>query len=199
MEENEPRSPTRSPKTWTVPFEAFIADIATTAGEAKFAAKKLRGGPKRKYLLLEAPQLPGRGWIEYEPYGTVLIIGAWNYPFYLTLGPAVGAIAAGNAVVLKPSEIARRRRHADGRLMPEYLDNEAIAVVEGDGAISQELIAQGLDRVLFTGGTEIGRKIAEARPAADAGHPGTRRQEPGDRDPTPTSRSRPSGSPGASC
>ena len=51
-------------------------------------------------------QLPGRGWIEYEPYGTVLVIGAWNYPFYLTLGPAVGAIAAGNAVILKPSEIA---------------------------------------------------------------------------------------------
>src|SRR5579875_1324138 len=78
------------------PFEAFIADIATTAGEAKYAAKKVRRWTKRKYQLLEMPQLPGRGWIEYEPYGTVLIIGAWNYPFYLTLGPAVGAIAAGN-------------------------------------------------------------------------------------------------------
>ncbi|OBG60575.1 MULTISPECIES: aldehyde dehydrogenase family protein [unclassified Mycobacterium] len=143
------------------PFEAFIADIATTAGEAKFAAKRVRRWTRRRYQLLEMPQLPGRGWIEYEPYGTVLIIGAWNYPFYLTLGPAVGAIAAGNAVILKPSEIAEASAHLMAELVPRYLDNDAIAVVEGDGSVSQELIAQGLDRLLFTGGTEIGRKVYE--------------------------------------
>ncbi|WP_102419074.1 aldehyde dehydrogenase family protein [Mycobacterium sp. 4858] len=143
------------------PFEAFIADVATTAGEAKYAAKRVRRWTRRKYQLLEMPQLPGRGWIEYEPYGTVLIIGAWNYPFYLTLGPAVGAIAAGNAVILKPSEIAAASAHLMAELVPKYLDNDAIAVVEGDGSVSQELIAQGLDRVLFTGGTEIGRKVYE--------------------------------------
>ncbi|OBI84775.1 aldehyde dehydrogenase family protein [Mycobacterium asiaticum] len=141
--------------------EAFIADIATTAGEAKYAAKKLRKWTRRKYLLLEAPQLPGRGWVEYEPYGTVLIIGAWNYPIYLTLGPAVGALAAGNAVILKPSEIAPASSRVMAELVPKYLDKDAVAVVEGDGAVTQELIAQGLDRVLFTGGTEIGRKVYE--------------------------------------
>ncbi|OBJ47438.1 aldehyde dehydrogenase family protein [Mycobacterium asiaticum] len=141
--------------------EAFIADIATTAGEAKYAAKKLRKWTRRKYLLLEAPQLPGRGWVEYEPYGTVLIIGAWNYPFYLTLGPAVGALAAGNAVILKPSEIAPASSRLMAELVPKYLDRDAVAVVEGDGTVTQELIAQGLDRVLFTGGTEIGRKVYE--------------------------------------
>jgi aldehyde dehydrogenase (NAD+) len=141
--------------------EAFIADVATTVSEAKYAAKKVRKWTRRKYLLLEAPQLPGRGWVEYEPYGTVLIIGAWNYPFYLTLGPAVGAIAAGNAVVLKPSEIAAASSHLMAELVPRYLDNDAIALVEGDGMVSQELIAQGLDRVMFTGGTEIGRKVYE--------------------------------------
>ncbi len=143
------------------PVEAFIADIATTVSEAKYAAKKVRRWTRRKYLLLEAPQLPGRGWVEYEPYGTVLIIGAWNYPFYLTLGPAVGAIAAGNTVVLKPSEIAAASSRLMAELVPRYLDNDAIAVIEGDGAVSQELIAQGLDRVMFTGGTEIGRKVYE--------------------------------------
>jgi aldehyde dehydrogenase (NAD+) len=143
------------------PVEAFIADIATTISEAKLAAKKVRKWTRRKYLLLEMPQLPGRGWIEYEPYGTVLIIGAWNYPFYLTLGPAVGAIAAGNAVVLKPSEIAAASSRLMAELVPRYLDKDAIAVVEGDGMVSQELIAQGLDRVMFTGGTEIGRKVYE--------------------------------------
>ncbi|MGO9153437.1 aldehyde dehydrogenase family protein [Mycobacterium sp.] len=143
------------------PVEAFIADVATTVGEAKYAAKKVRKWMRRKYLLLELPQLPGRGWVEYEPYGTVLIIGAWNYPFYLTLGPAVGAIAAGNAVILKPSEIAAASSRLMAELVPRYLDRDAIAVVEGDGAVSQELIAQGLDRVMFTGGTEIGRKVYE--------------------------------------
>src|SRR3984957_14387915 len=143
------------------PFEAWLADSATTAGEARDAAKNVKKWMRRKYRLLELAQLPGRGWVEYEPYGTVLIIGAWNYPFYLTLGPLVGAIAAGNTVVLKPSEIAQASADLMAELVPRYLDNEAIAVVEGDGAVSQELIAQGLDRVFFTGGTEIGRKVYE--------------------------------------
>ena len=91
----------------------------------------------------------------------MLIIGAWNFPFALTLGPAVGAIAAGNTVALKPSEIAPASSRLMAELVPRYLDRDAIAVVEGDGAVSQELIAQGFDRVLFTGGTEIGRKVYE--------------------------------------
>src|SRR5580693_5373797 len=143
------------------PFEAWLADAATTAGEARYAAKHVKKWMRRKYRRLELAQLPGRGWVEYEPYGTVLIIGAWNYPFYLTLGPAVGAIAAGNTVLLKPSEIAPASAALMAELVPSYLDRDAIAVVEGDGAVSQELIAQGFDRVFFTGGTEIGRKVYE--------------------------------------
>jgi aldehyde dehydrogenase (NAD+) len=143
------------------PFEAWLADSASTAVEARFAAKRVKRWTRRKYRMLELPQLPGRGWIEYEPYGTVLIIGAWNYPFYLTLGPLVGAIAAGNTVVLKPSEIAPASAQLMAELVPKYLDTDAIAVIQGDGAVSQELIAQGFDRVMFTGGTEIGRKVYE--------------------------------------
>ncbi len=143
------------------PFEAWLADTAITAGEARYAAKHVKRWMRRKYRLLELAQLPGRAWVEYEPYGTVLIIGAWNYPFQLTLCPAIAAISAGNAVVLKPSEIAPASSQLMAELVPRYLDNDAIAVVEGDGAVSQELIAQGFDRVLFTGGTEIGRKVYE--------------------------------------
>jgi aldehyde dehydrogenase (NAD+) len=143
------------------PFEAWLADIASTAGEAKDAAKNLRKWARRKYRMLEMSQLPGRGWVEYEPYGTVLIIGAWNFPFALTLGPAVGAIAAGNTMVLKPSEVAAASSALMAELVPKYLDSDAIAVIEGDGRISQELISQGFDHLLFTGGTEIGRKVYE--------------------------------------
>ena len=144
------------------PFESWLADIASTAGEAADAAKNVGKWTKRKHRLLEFSQLPGRGWIQYEPYGTVLIIGAWNFPFALTLGPAVGAIAAGNAVVLKPSEVSPASSALMAELVPRYLDTDAIAVVEGDGDVSQELIAQGFDRLCFTGGTEIGRKVYES-------------------------------------
>jgi aldehyde dehydrogenase (NAD+) len=61
------------------PFEAWLADSASTAGEARYAAKHVGKWMRRRYRLLELAQLPGRGWVEYEPYGTVLIIGAWNY------------------------------------------------------------------------------------------------------------------------
>src|ERR1700751_625178 len=143
------------------PFKAGLAASATTAGEARYAAKNVKKWMRRKYRLLELAQLPGRGWVEYEPSGTGLIIGAWNYPFYLTLGPAVGTIAAGNTLVLKPSEIAPASAALMAELVPRYLDNDAVAVVEGDGAVSQELIAQGCDRVFFTGGNEVGCKVYE--------------------------------------
>ncbi len=143
------------------PFEAWLADIASTTGEAKAAARNVGKWMKRSYRLLEMSQLPGRGWVQYEPYGTVLIIGAWNFPFALTLGPAVGAIAAGNTVVLKPSEVAPASSALMAELVPKYLDPDAIAVIEGDGAVSQQLVAQGFDHLLFTGGTEIGRKVYE--------------------------------------
>ena len=143
------------------PFEAWLADIASTSGEAKDAAKNVKKWMRRKYRLLEMSQLPGRGWVEYEPYGTVLVIGAWNFPFVLTLGPAVAAISAGNTVVLKPSEVCPASSALMAELVPKYLDNDAIAVIEGDGAVSQELIAQGFDHICFTGGTDIGRKVYE--------------------------------------
>ena len=147
------------------PFEAWLADVASTTGEAAYAAKNVGKWAKRRHFLLEMSQLPGRGFVEYEPYGTVLIIGAWNFPFALTLGPAAGAIAAGNTLVLKPSEVAPASSALMAELVPRYLDTDAIAVIEGDGAVSQELIAQGFDHLLFTGGTEIGRKVYEGAAA----------------------------------
>lgn len=144
------------------PFEAWLADIASTAAEAHDAARNVGKWAKRRYRRLELSQRPGRGWIQYEPYGTVLVIGAWNFPFALTLGPLIGALAAGNAVVLKPSELSPESSRLMAELVPRYLDTEAVAVVEGDGAVSQELIAAGFDKLCFTGGTEIGRKVYES-------------------------------------
>ena len=107
-------------------------------------------------------QLPGSARVEFEPLGTVLIIGPWNYPVFLTLSPLVAAIAAGNTVVIKPSELAPKTSAFLARALPRYVDAEAVRVVEGDGATTRICSPQGFDHALFTGGTEIGKKIMES-------------------------------------
>jgi aldehyde dehydrogenase (NAD+) len=92
----------------------------------------------------------------------VLIIGPWNYPFFLCMSPLVAAVAAGDAAVIKPSELAPATSALLARLVPRYLDPEAVRVVEGAAEVTQDLLSQGFDHALFTGGTEVGRKIMAA-------------------------------------
>ncbi|QEN12017.1 aldehyde dehydrogenase family protein [Mycolicibacterium sp. ELW1] len=143
-------------------FEAWLADIGSTKAEAAFARKQLKKWVKPQKSRLPLAQQPGRAWVQYDPLGAILVIGPWNYPFYLCMAPLVAAIAAGNGVVIKPSELAPATSALIARLVPEYLDSEAVRVVEGDAAVTQDLLAQGFDHALFTGGTEIGRKIMAA-------------------------------------
>jgi aldehyde dehydrogenase (NAD+) len=144
------------------PHETWFGDVASTVGEAEYALKHLKKWMKPVRTGVPLALMPGKAAYRYEPLGTVLVIGPWNYPFYLTLGPLIGAVAAGNCCVVKPSEHAPAASAALARLIPEYLDSEAIAVLEGDARITQQIIDAKLDLVFFTGGTEIGRKIAEA-------------------------------------
>lgn len=142
--------------------EAWLGDIASTAGEAAYARKHLKTWMRRHRQPVPLAQLPGRSWVQYDPLGVVLVIGPWNYPVYLSLGPLVAAVAAGNCAVLKPSEAAPATSALLARLVPLYLDAEAVRVVEGDGQTTQDLLAQGFDHALFTGGTAIGKKIMAA-------------------------------------
>ncbi|WP_328349892.1 aldehyde dehydrogenase family protein [Mycobacterium sp. NBC_00419] len=143
-------------------FDAWLGDIGSTKAEAAFARKHLKKWVKPKRQGLPLGQLPGRAWVQYDPLGVILVIGPWNYPFYLCMAPLVAAIAAGNAAVIKPSELAPATSELIARLVPQYLDTDAIRVVEGEASTTQELLAQGFDHALFTGGTEIGRKIMAA-------------------------------------
>jgi aldehyde dehydrogenase (NAD+) len=142
--------------------EAWLGDIASTKAEAAYARKHLRKWMRRRRASLPLAQLPGRAWVQRDPLGVVLIIGPWNYPLYLSLAPLVAAVAAGNCAVLKPSELAPATSALLARLLPQYVDREAVRVVEGDAPVTQDLLAQGFDHALFTGGTEIGRKIMAA-------------------------------------
>jgi aldehyde dehydrogenase (NAD+) len=140
-------------------FDAWFGDLASTKGEVDFALKHLKSWVKPQRIRVPLSQRPGSARVQYEPLGVVLVIGPWNYPVYLSLGPMVAALAAGNAVVLKPSELAPATSALLARLIPQYLDPEAVVVVEGDGAVTQDLLALGFDHAFFTGGTEVGKKI----------------------------------------
>jgi aldehyde dehydrogenase (NAD+) len=142
--------------------DAWLADLAPTAAESAYARKHLRKWVKPKRVGLPLAAVPGRAWYEYEPLGVVAVIGPWNYPVNLTLGPLVGAIAAGNCAVLKPSEHTPAVSAALAKLVPQYLDSDAFAVVEGAAAQTQEILDQALDHCFFTGGPEIAKHVMAA-------------------------------------
>jgi aldehyde dehydrogenase (NAD+) len=142
--------------------DAWLGDIASSKAEAAYARKHLKRWMRPRRIPLPLNQLPARGWVQYDPLGVVLVIGPWNYPVYLSLAPLVAAVAAGNCAVIKPSELAPATSAVLARLVPEYLDPAAVRVVEGDAAVTQALLAEGFDHVLFTGGTEVGKKIMAA-------------------------------------
>jgi aldehyde dehydrogenase (NAD+) len=97
-----------------------------------------------------------------EPLGVVAIIAPWNYPVQLTLAPMIGALAAGNAVVLKPSELAPATARVLAELVPRYLDPSAVAVIDGGVPETTELLAQKLDHIFYTGNGSVGRVVLEA-------------------------------------
>lgn len=142
-------------------FEVYFVDIVMIFVEVKYVVKWVCRWMWCCYLLFEVLQLFGCGWVEYELYGIVLIIGVWNYLFYLILGLVVGVIVVGNVVVFKLLEIVVVLVYLMIELVYCYFDIEVIVVVQGDGVVSQELIVQGFDCVMFIGGIEIGCKVYE--------------------------------------
>ena len=142
--------------------DSWFGDIASTSTEADYAIKHVRQWIRPTRVGVPRALLGSKAAYRYEPLGVVMIIGPWNYPFYLCLGPMIGAVAAGNCVVLKPSEHAPASSAAMADLVPRYLDSDAVAVIEGEATVTQELIDARVDHVFFTGGTEIGRKVMQA-------------------------------------
>ena len=141
-------------------FEAYF-EIATLS-EINLALKNLKSWTKPRRVATSIDQFPASAWVQPEPLGVVLIIGPWNYPFQLMISPLVGAIAAGNCAILKPSEHAPHTSLVVAELIKSEFDPSYIAVVEGDATISQQLLIEKFDHIFFTGGTSIGRIVMEA-------------------------------------
>ncbi len=141
-------------------FESFFELSVTT--EIEYTIKKLKSWVKPKKVKTPLEQFPASALIYPEPLGVVLIIGPWNYPFSLVISPLIGAMAAGNCSILKPSEIAPNTSRLVAKMIGENFDPNYICVFEGGIETSQQLLAEKFDRIFFTGGTKIGKIIMEA-------------------------------------
>lgn len=143
-------------------FEAIAAEISLCLQEIAYASKHLHRWvrPQRRGLPLNV--WPARGQLRAEPLGVVLIISPWNYPFQLAIAPLVGAIAAGNCAVVKPSEITPHTSRVVAELIAATFEPEFVTVVEGDKAIAQALLAERWDHIFFTGSPRIGKLVMAA-------------------------------------
>jgi aldehyde dehydrogenase (NAD+) len=144
------------------PFDAWLAELNMVKDEASHARKHLDGWAKRQKVAVPMVTQPASAWIEPQPVGVALVIAPWNYPVQLALAPAIAALSAGCAMVIKPSELAPATSAVLADLVPRYLDPEAVAVVEGAVDVTTELLEQQWDHILFTGSTRVGQVVMEA-------------------------------------
>jgi aldehyde dehydrogenase (NAD+) len=143
-------------------LESVIGETGFMVKEVDHARRHLREWMKPERVTTPVVLQPGKSEVHQEPLGVVLVIGPWNYPFQLIMSPLVGAIAAGNTVVVKPSEIASNTSALLARLLPQYLEPDAVAVVEGGIAETTELLEQQFDHIFYTGNGHVARIIYAA-------------------------------------
>ncbi|KAI0980997.1 hypothetical protein GJ496_003774 [Pomphorhynchus laevis] len=144
-------------------YESDVFELAKLRIEAKWALKHLKQWMKNEILDSSLPFCIYEKYTVNEPYGIVLVISPWNYPIYLSLNPIIGAIAAGNCVMLKPSEYSTATSQLLYDLLPQYLDAECFAVKLCGAQPTSELIQSGLfDYVSFTGSSYVGKLVMEA-------------------------------------
>ena len=144
------------------PLDAYTSETGYAQSEVRHALKNLRRWSRAKRAPAPAGVRPGRARVTPEPKGVVLIIGPWNYPAQLVLSPLVAALAAGNCAVLKPSELTPHTSAVLKKMIEGTFDSTVVQLLEGGRETAELLLEQPFDHIFFTGGTEIGRKVAAA-------------------------------------
>lgn len=143
-------------------FESYAGEIGFLYSEIDHAMKNVGRWSKPEKKRMSILNFPSTGMIYREPYGTVLIIGPWNYPFQLVFAPLVGAISAGNCSLIKPSELAPESSRVILKIIREAFPEDYICAIEGGIGESRELISSKVDYIFFTGGTSVGRIVMQA-------------------------------------
>jgi aldehyde dehydrogenase (NAD+) len=147
------------------PAESQLTEIGVVEAEIDHTLAHLRGWLRPRRVGVPLALAPASASTMLEPLGVVLVIAPWNYPVQLLLAPVVGALAAGNSVVLKPSELAPATSAVLAKLVPLYLDPRAVAVVEGGVDETTELLEQRFDHIFYTGNGTVGRIVMTAAAA----------------------------------
>ncbi|MBL8910737.1 MAG: aldehyde dehydrogenase family protein, partial [Archangium sp.] len=142
--------------------ETLSADVLLSLDGVRYARKHLREWMRKKPVSPSPLWLPSKAWIEYLPRGVVAVIAPWNYPVNLALGPLACALAAGNRVLLKPSEVTPRTAEALARAIADHFSADEVSVVLGGAEVAKAVTELPLDGILFTGSTQVGRLVAQA-------------------------------------
>ena len=142
--------------------EADLWEIVVVIKEIRYTIRHLRRWMKPKRIPRDLLFLHARSYITYESRGRVLIIAPWNFPFQLAMGSFISALAAGNCIILKPSELAPHTAQILKKLVADLFPPDEAIVLEGDKEVAAELLKYPFDHIFFTGGTEIGKKVMRA-------------------------------------
>ncbi|MTI46387.1 aldehyde dehydrogenase [Sporosalibacterium faouarense] len=143
-------------------FEGYATEVGYVLDSISYMEKNLKKWTKDKKVKTPIHQALTKSFIRYEPYGTVLIIGPFNYPFQLIIEPMIGAIAAGNTVILKPSQDTVKTEAIIKRIINEVFEEEYISVITGGREVTSELINSKFDYIFFTGSVPVGKIVMEA-------------------------------------
>jgi len=143
-------------------FESVLSETAFIISELDYIIKNLKSWAKPKKVSSSLINFPSTDYIYSEPYGACLVIAPWNYPFQLAISPLMGAIAAGNTVVLKPSELAPNTSQILEDILKKVFPSKMVAVVQGGIPVSEALLAEKWDYAFFTGSVPVGKIVAKA-------------------------------------
>lgn len=144
-----------------VPYEGFMTEIGTTLEELAFVAKNLKKWAKDVRVKTPISSFPGKSFVQYEPYGVVLVMAPWNYPFMLSMEPLIGAIAAGNCAIVKPSAYAPNTSTVIREIIESCFAPGYVTVVEGGREQNTALLEQRFDYIFFTGSVDVGKLVME--------------------------------------
>lgn len=143
-------------------YESVMTETSIVISELKKAIKNIHTWSKPQSVMPAFLNFPSSSKIYKEPYGTVLIIAPWNYPYQLAFAPLVGAIAAGNTVILKPSELTPNTSRISKEIIEAIFDKNHVSVIEGGVEVSTKLLSQRWDYIFFTGSVQVGKIVAKA-------------------------------------
>ena len=143
-------------------FESFISEFGIVISQLNLVIKNLTNWVKPESVKSSILTFPSRDYIYKDPYGSILIIAPWNYPFLLAIEPLIMAVAAGNTVVLKPSELTQHTSQLITDIIETVFPKEHVISIQGGVETSTELLEQKWDYIFFTGSVSVGKIVAQA-------------------------------------